>query len=162
MKKKLLIVVFFSLLLAGCALSYRKIEFFFTAKDKDEVFLKAPVEIVSGYKLAQFKHGSQNFVIISPSKLAPDGIYDSDFTYAVDLIGWTNDFIVGEIHSAKISWFLIVISSEQVYDCIDFPEETIMCNSYERFVSIEQQLGVPTNIELRDVEQVYTELSKIK
>ncbi|MCC7119795.1 MAG: hypothetical protein IT310_14820 [Anaerolineales bacterium] len=156
------IIVFCSLsiifLLSSCSL--RQIKYFIQAKDPEEIFLKLPVEFVSGYEIAQIRNSSQEFIIISPTKRASDGVYYSDFTYSVDLIGWTDDFILIEQHGAKKSWVLIDIKTEQVYNCIDFPEVKNMCGTYEEFLAIQEKLGVPENIEMQDIEQIYEEMSE--
>ena len=157
--KKIFVFCSLSIILFLSSCSLRQMKYFIQAEDPEEVFLKLPVELVSGYQIAQERSGSQKYIIIFPAKRTSDGTYFSD-SYHVSLIGWTDNFIVIEQHGAKKSWMLIDISSEQVYECIDFPEVKNMCGTYEGFLAYQEKLGVPQNIEMRDIEQVYEEVSK--
>jgi len=158
--KKLFVFCSFSLMLLLSSCSLRQLIYPIQAVEPEEIFLKLPVEFINGYELAQLRDSSQKYVIFSPAKRASDGTYYSDFTYSVSLIGWADDFIVIEQHGAKKSWVLIDIKTEQVYECIDFPEVKNMCGTYEGFLAYQEKLGVPKNIEMQEIEQVYEEMSE--
>ncbi|MEW6242324.1 MAG: hypothetical protein AB1564_16095, partial [Chloroflexota bacterium] len=154
MKKIIVVVAFLSLFLSSCSLSYRRIISFFTAKDPQELFVRMPVEIVSGYELAQ-ERNRFGFVVFAPSKRVPDGMYETE-TLASQIvwIGWNDDFIVVmEQEETQKVWRIIDVVSQHVYDCIE-ATQIDMCNSYDEFLSLRTQLGVPESVVMRDVQEV--------
>lgn len=80
----------------------------------------------------------------------------------INRIGWNNNFIVvEEQEKTQKVWKIIVVKTEYVYDCIE-KIEIDMCKSYDEFKSLRTQVGVPDDVELRDVVDVYDELNANK
>jgi hypothetical protein len=103
------------------------------------------------------------FVVFSPTRRAPDGIYEGDILASqVQRIGWNDDFIIlEEQEKTQKVWKIIVVRTEYVYYCAE-KTELDMCKSYDEFKSLRTETEVPDDIELRDVFDVYEELNKSK
>jgi len=159
MRKRVFVLFALSFILSACSLSFRKIEVFLFAPDANEIFVRIPVEIISGYELAQLRNKS-GFVVSSPPRRAPDGMYIADtLASQIRRIGWNNDFIViEEQEETQKVWKIIIVKTEHVYDCIE-RIEIDMCKSYDEFKSLRTQIGVPDDVELRNVVDVYEELN---
>ena len=160
MKRIFLVYILLSFALSSCSLSPRRIQAFVYAKDPEEIFARLPVEIVADYQLAQTKD-KNGFIVTSPPKPTPDGIYVGNILASqLRYIGWNDEFIVVEEQDkTQKVWRIIVVNTEYVYDCIE-NIEIDMCKSYDQFVLLMSQVGVPVNLELRDVVDIYKELSE--
>lgn len=162
MKRNLFVFIAITMLLSSCSLSLRRIESFFTADDPQDIFVRMPIELVSGYRLAQMK-SSENFTLTSPLKCSSDRICESDMLASqINRIGWNNNFIVvEEQEKTQKVWKIIIVKTEYVYYCAE-KTEIDMCKSYDEFKSLRTQAGVPDDVELRDVVDVYEELNANK
>ena len=114
-----------------------------------------PLKIVDGYRLAPWSDGG--YALIGT-------LSESGERYAIvsDLtsIGWNSDFIIVESKITKSKWDIFVISARKSYKCDENSPFVDKCNSYKEFQLLKDKIGIPKTLLLRDVNQVYEELSK--
>jgi hypothetical protein len=118
---------------------------------------RTPVDIVGGYSLGRTPLGGLQ--LYEPPYDPQDGLglaYHAVAEQAVVSIGWNEDFIVAERHplgyvlgdrpdSSHPEWYVVVVSTGEVRTSY----------SYDRFLNLRAELGVPDSIEMRDARKVY-------
>jgi hypothetical protein len=114
-----------------------------------------PTELSGGYSLGRVYLGGLEL-------FGPPHVSDEYFSYstvvdqAVVRIGWDEDFIVVERHplghtigdqpdSSHPEWHIVVVSTGEVHTTY----------SYDAFLTLRDQWGVPDSIEMRDASDVY-------
>ena len=76
-------------------------------------------------------------------------------------IGWNDDFIVVESKMTNHEWMIIVVvSTGKTYHCDENTPFVDECNSFEEFLLLKDEVGVPETLIMRDVHQVYEELNQ--
>jgi hypothetical protein len=116
-----------------------------------------PLKIIDGYGLAPWSYGGYALI----GTLARSG---ERYAIVSDIvsIGWNNDFILVESKVTKQEWNIIVVSTGKNYSCDQNSPFTEDCSSFEEFNLLKQRIGVPNSLVMKDVDQVYEELSKNK
>jgi hypothetical protein len=82
--------------------------------------------------------------------------YDAVVEQTVVTIGWDEDFILLERHPPRVAllheprswhpeWYIVVVSTGEVHSDL----------SYDEFLLLREELGVPDSIEMRDASDVY-------
>jgi hypothetical protein len=116
-----------------------------------------PVEIVGGYLIGRSVfNGLQLYAPPEPYYGDYDVTYRTIVYSEVARIGWDQDFILVERHpfnramdnapdSSNPEWYIIVVSTGEVHSDL----------SYERFLSLREQLAIPENIEMWSAHEIY-------
>ncbi len=117
-----------------------------------------PIELSGGYSLGT--------ILLGGLKLyEPSYVLEGDTTVkypivvdqAVVRIGWNEDFILAERHplghwigdkpdSDHPAWYIVVVSTGEVHSSY----------SYDAFLHLREEFGIPDTIEMRDAREVYS------
>jgi hypothetical protein len=117
---------------------------------------RTPVHIVGPYLLGRCMLCGLELHRPSDPDLGEGGAYHVVVGDAVIRIGWDEQFILAERHphepcltcqpdSAHPEWYTIVVSTGEAHTS----------RSYDRFLSLRAELGVPDSIEMLDARKVY-------
>lgn len=117
---------------------------------------RTPIPIVGPYSLGRPMLCGLELYRPSDPDLGETGAYHVLVHEAVVTIGWDDEFILVERHpqgltsddkpvSPQPEWYIIVVSTGLV-DC---------SYSYDAFLRMREEFGVPDTIEMRDARQVY-------
>jgi hypothetical protein len=117
---------------------------------------RTPVDIVGGYSLGRPMLSGLELYRPSDPDLGESGAYHVLVHEAVARIGWDDEFILVERHpqgttfddkpvSPHPEWYVVVVSTGEVRTSY----------SYDRFLDLRAELGVPDSIEMRDARKVY-------
>jgi len=115
------------------------------------------VHIVGGYSLGGWR--GSGLELYEPPYDPMDGAglaYDGVVEQTVVTIGWDEDFILIERHPPRVTflhepstwhpeWYIVVVSTGEVQSR----------GSYDAFIRLREELGVPDSIEMRDAREVY-------
>ena len=118
-----------------------------------------PTELTGGYSLGRIFLGGLK-LYGPPIVYVVEGQEHFDYPIIADQavvkIGWDEDFILAERHplgntlgdkpdSSHPGWYIVVVSTGEVQSRY----------SYDAFLSLREELGVPDSIEMRDAREVY-------
>ena len=119
---------------------------------------RTPIPIVDPYSLGRCMWCALELYRPSAPDLGEGGTYHVLVDGAVVRIGWDDEFILIERHplppdyamtdkpdSAHPEWYIIIVSTGEVRTS----------RSYDRFLDLRAELGVPDSIEMRDARKVY-------
>ena len=131
-------------------------------------FSENPVKIVGNFSLGKEKGGNGYSVAMTQRPSTSNNAAYVVLISNVSLLGWNDDFIVAETPSASDTsseWYLVVVSTQQVYHCAERLKElrektsaTEACSSLEQFVELKTKLGVPGDFALQNSTEVYERL----
>lgn len=130
-------------------------------------FVEEPREITNGYFLGKEQGDGYSVAMSQRASENNNGNYTVLISNANQL-GWNPEFIVVETTSAvddSTEWFVIVVSTRQVYHCAEqfkeLPKTAIApeeCSTAEEFLELKARLGVPSDLMMRTAQDAYEQL----